>query len=201
MNQLGAADKRRQNLRVILFIIILATLPFYCVGIVLLGTANNNSRATLTPTQTNAQITRTLASNTPIRLATVTSIGGTSGQPLPPTPGQYNPIFTPVVPPITFPTNPPTFQFPTSTTAPSLTPLPSNTQPPPPSDTALPLPSETPFVPSNTPVPIPDSDGDGVTDNFDLCPLQPGFDDPTRPGCPLATFTPTPTETIIPIGP
>jgi hypothetical protein len=55
MDTFVAVQQRRRNLRIVLFVIIIATLPFYCAGILLLGTAPQStasSSATRTPTFT-----------------------------------------------------------------------------------------------------------------------------------------------------
>lgn len=144
MSQLFSdVDQRRRNLRIILFIIILATLPFYCAGFWLWGTApqsNGGSRQTQTP---GGVIT-----NTPLEVASPTRTLEASITPLP---GPVSPIpFTPataVLPPTaTFP--PPI--FPTFTPAPTLTPFPTSTPIPPPTNTAIPIPTDTPF-PTFTP--------------------------------------------------
>ncbi len=78
----------RRNLRVLLFVIILATAPLYCLGFVLWGVApGSRPPATLTPTLTplfgTATPTRTY---TPFRRVLVTVT-----RPLPPTPRQFQP--------------------------------------------------------------------------------------------------------------
>jgi len=80
----------RRNLRLLLFVIILATAPLYCIGFVLWGVAPGAQPAsTATPTasatsrQSTATATRT---NTPFRSVIVTAT-----RPLPPTPRQFRP--------------------------------------------------------------------------------------------------------------
>ncbi len=134
-------ERQRRILRIVLFVIILGTLPFYCAGFLLLGTPRaprtqstppsltpiDNVRATLTPFPTLGV------------MATATQLS-----PLRPTPLQYNPI--PVVPTSPIIILPPTQIFiPTNTLAPTLTPFP--TQAPPsstPSPTLTPLPTDPP---------------------------------------------------------
>lgn len=145
---LRSPRSNRTMLRIVLFGIILATLPCYILGIGLWLFA---------PAQGNG----TRATNTPELEATWTPLGGdviftqtpqpsltplltfTPISPLLPTPPQ----FIPPVLPTAFPTAVPTaFIFPTDTLAPSLTPPPTN----PPAASPTPLP---PIVASNTPVP------------------------------------------------
>lgn len=166
----GAAARRQRNIRIILFMIILMTTPFYCVGFFLWGTARPrgataNPTAIVTNTPIGADITATVG------FPTVTPIGLTPSllSPLQPTPLQFVPINRP-------PTNIPSATpylvpiIPTDTLAPTLTLIPSFTPVP----TSLPLPSFTPPptftpIPTNTDVPvvIPPTD----------TPLP--FDDPT----------------------
>lgn len=79
----------RRNLRLLLFVIILATAPLYCIGFVLWGVAPGAQPATATPTASatprpgTATPTRT---NTPFRSVIVTAT-----RPLPPTPRQFRP--------------------------------------------------------------------------------------------------------------
>jgi hypothetical protein len=178
-----AIERRRRRLRIILFGIILTTLPFYCLGFALLlpgalqqGLSPQNTRTptpTLTPIGLDVTITSTLqptiapiVSNTPI-------------DPLQPTPFQFIPP-TRVPPTLTFT---PIFivTIPTSTPAPSLTLVPqqpTNTPVPAPSNTPVPAPTDTPVpVPTDTPVPLP-------TDT----PLAP----PTETPLPPPSDTPVP---------
>jgi len=153
-----SVERRRRLLRMVLFLIILGTLPFYCLGGWLWGTSpDRGAIQTETPTGTwtpigpNTTVTRTL-------LPTITPLfSQTALSPLLPTPGQFFPIF-PTQPPVFIPTatQPPVI-IPTSTIAPTLTFPPTN--PPPPTITPLPSatppPTETPTVllpPTDTPV-------------------------------------------------
>lgn len=191
MDQFEAIERRRRNLRIVLFVIILATLPFYCAGILLWGSAPPRARPTTTAT-TSVLSTQTLATATRVLFPSITPLGITST--LGNTPGQF---FTFVQPTRILSATPllataTDFIFPTSTTAPTLTLAPSLT--PGPTDTLIPIPSDT-AIPIATDTPIPDSDGDTVLDNLDACPLVPA---PPPSGCPP---TDTPTETTIPVGP
>lgn len=80
----------RRNLRMLLFVIILATAPLYCIGFVLWGVAPGaqpaataTPRPSATPRQSTATPTRT---STPFRSVIVTAT-----RPLPPTPRQFRP--------------------------------------------------------------------------------------------------------------
>lgn len=148
MDTFLAIEQRRRNLRIVLFVIILATLPFYCAGILLLGTAPQNSASAAssrTPTYTPISRTGTVTvtprpSNTPFSL-TLTSIS-----PLLPTPGQFQPVATRFLSPTPF-VLPTDFVLPTSTNAPTLTPYPTD----PPQPTSIP-PTWTP-IPTLEPLP------------------------------------------------
>lgn len=184
--------RRKQNLRLVLFVIILATLPFYCAGIFLWGTAPQNAgQRTPTGSATVRATVTALATRTPIGFATIPGGFPTSG-PLPNTPGNW---FPPVQPTFGgFATA--TFVYPASSTpAPTLTPPVI-----PPTATLFPAASDTP-LPFDTAV--PDTDGDGVPDNLDLCPGIPGL---PPSGCPpTATVDPgpplLPSDTPLPPGP
>jgi hypothetical protein len=137
--------RRRRALRIILFVIILATFPFYCAGFLLWGTAPRNTGET------------SIASNTPISnegLPTVSPLPSltplpltaTLLSPLQPTPLQFVPPGRPPGQP-TAPFIPPTVFIPTSTLAPTLT-FPPTVAPPP---TSAPLPTDPP--PTETPLP------------------------------------------------
>ncbi len=183
MNQISEIERRRNNLRTVLVIIIIGTLPFYCVGIVLyLAAPRGDVRATITPFPTNTPLdasvltlmpTQTqpaiIVSNTPLG-------GGGIINPFPPTQNVFQP---PIIPPtvIFFPTS---VIFPTLTLAPTLTFVPAATNTPLPTLTPLPLPSATLF-PSNTPIPT-------------NTPLPTQTPIPTQTATP--TPTPTPTETV-----
>lgn len=164
----GAAARRQRNIRIILFVIILMTTPFYCVGFFLWGTAHprgasGSPTAIVTNTPIGGDITATSA------LPTITSIALTPSllSPLQPTPLQFIPINRPtnvvptdtpyLVPLIPTDTLAPTLTLlPSSTAAPSATPLPSFT--PPPTFTVAPTNTDVPVVipPSDTPLPFDD---------------------------------------------
>lgn len=79
----------RRNLRLLLFVIILATAPLYCIGFVLWGVAPGAQSATATPT---ASATPRLSTATPTRTSTpFRSVIVTATRPLPPTPRQFRP--------------------------------------------------------------------------------------------------------------
>lgn len=162
---LNDVDQRRRNLRIILFIIILGTLPFYCAGFWLWGTApQNNSGIRLTPT-TDPFITPSatlILSPTRTLEASITPLPGQ------PTPLPFTPA-TAILPPTS--TTPPIF-IPSATTAPSLTPFPTITPLPTLTHTTIPLPTETPLptltftptlteTPTETPTTIPIDFGAG----------------------------------------
>ncbi|MEP7293663.1 MAG: hypothetical protein ABI835_17885 [Chloroflexota bacterium] len=148
MNQLGAVERRRRNLRIGLFSVILGTLPLYCLGFLLWGTAPNRNVRTPTAVTTSISTLQTSATRT-----------------LPPTltPFQFptQNVPTQIVPQFTF--NPPTavipptiiqptatnFIFPTSTIAPTLTFLPTFTTAP----TETPIPIPTLELPTITSIP------------------------------------------------
>lgn len=139
-------ERRRRNIRLILGAIIVITLPFYCAGVILWGTAPQRGvQATpnLPPVTNTAIIVPTVGGSvtaTFISVPTVTSFPITIG-----------------VPPVTisFPTQPPTiavptrFLSPTPTFLPLPTAIPTNIPPPPPpppTDTPEPLPFD-PLLP------------------------------------------------------
>ncbi|GAB4527058.1 MAG: hypothetical protein OHK0046_44500 [Anaerolineae bacterium] len=132
--------RRRTLVRTILFLVILGTLPFYLLGFILWGTAQdpNAPEATNTPPATN----------------TITGLDATATNPLVtstprPTETQAEPL-PPTSPPFTIPTRflsaTPTLFIPTSTTAPTLT-------PPVPTDTPTPTPTNTDVPPQPTEIP------------------------------------------------
>jgi hypothetical protein len=173
MDEVLAIERRRRNLRIVLFVIILATLPFYCAGFLLWATAERGgatapiggtATATYTPISIQGPATRTLPGIiTPLPFGTATSIN-----PLQPTPGQFIPV------PVTRFLSPTAIFLPTLTAAPTLTPFPTlpplptlapatftpiptlapptavplPTLPPPTAEppTPLPFPTDTPFV-------------------------------------------------------
>jgi hypothetical protein len=176
-NVIGAAANRQRNIRIVLFVIILMTLPFYCIGFFLWGTARPrgaaNPTAVITNTPIGSDITATVA------FPTFTPIGLTPSllSPLQPTPLQFVPINRPptvFIPPTATPYLVPI--IPTDTLAPTLTLIPSGT--PYPTDTPQPSftppPTFTP-VPTNTDVPvvIPPSDTPLPFDNTTAEPPPP----------------------------
>ncbi|HYO89670.1 MAG TPA: thrombospondin type 3 repeat-containing protein [Candidatus Limnocylindrales bacterium] len=183
--------RRKQSLRLVLFVIILGTLPFYCAGIFLWGTATQNAgQRTPTGSATTRATVTPLATRTPGGVFPTSPGGFPTSGPLPNTPGQFFP--PPVLP--TFGFASPTFVFP-----PTSSPAPTLTQFVPPTATFIPLATATP-LPFDTPV--PDSDGDGVPDNLDPCPNDPY----PGTGCsPTATIElgppPLPSDTPLPLSP
>lgn len=152
MDQLDIIERRRRNLRVILFTVILGTLPLYCLGILLWGTA---PQRTATPRATQST---GIATNTPLVLLTSTPSDATNTQigiptfALPNTPTQ----FVPIQPTFLFPSATSTFfVFPSLTLAPSLTLIPTSTPFPTSTYTLIPPPTSTPtftlIPPTNTP--------------------------------------------------
>lgn len=133
-------EQRRRNIRLILGAIIALTVPFYCAGFILWGTAPRRDAILPTPTR---------GTNTPF---------------VPQTPGadtatpSITPLFTSqpgvtLLPPITiviptaFPTTvplPTRYLSPTATFLPPPTAVPTNTPPPLPTNTPSPLPFDTP---------------------------------------------------------
>ncbi len=178
MDLLNTANRSQRNLRIVLFAVILGTLPLYCLGFLLWGTAPRQN-AQRTPTATlDQQFIPTstfppgFASNTPLVLPTIT-------QPLFATPGQFLP--SPIVPTLFFPTA--TTFFPQQPTlAPTLTPItPTATfLPPTATNTTIPMPTSTPITPTATQIP----------------PTATSL--PTE--TPTETQTATPTDTVIPPG-
>ncbi|NPV68172.1 MAG: hypothetical protein HPY64_13615 [Anaerolineae bacterium] len=166
--------RERRLLHTVLLVIILATLPCYCAGAMLLGLAPDRSRTRLTPTQplatapavltvigptATASLFPTITPLPPIWATPTPLIGGTLA-----TPGQYvppRPTFTPWPTATPWPTwtLPPTatISIPTSTPAPTVTFTFTWTPPPSPTDTPVVVPpSETPVLPpTNTEPPPP----------------------------------------------
>lgn len=138
-------ERQRRILRVVLFVIIVGTLPFYCAGFLLLGTSGQVRQRDTTPLPTSTLFQNARPTLTPfptLRLAvTVTQLS-----PLRPTPRQFNPgiPIVPTSPPIII--VPPTqVIIPTNTFAPTLTPFPTQVPPTePPPATWTPLPTEVP---------------------------------------------------------
>ncbi|NWG16715.1 MAG: hypothetical protein HXY41_08780 [Chloroflexi bacterium] len=127
-------ERRRRNIRLILGAIIFITLPFYCAGIILWGTAQPRGQTQPTPTLGTPAIQPTAA------LPTATVPGQASITPLPITVE----IPTVFVPPTATDILPTRFLSPTPTFLPTSTPLPTFTPPPPP--TAEPI--------TDTPIPF-----------------------------------------------
>lgn len=148
-------ERQRRILRIVLFVIILGTLPFYCAGFLLLGTSgpqragNNTPLPSVTPLQNAVRTTTPLP--TPRLVLTVTQLS-----PLRPTPLQFNPIpGVPVVPTSPIVIIPPTVYIPPNTLAPTLTPFPTQVPPTaPPTATETPLPTDIP-LPTDVPTEIP----------------------------------------------
>ncbi len=155
-------------LHTILLAIILATLPCYCAGAMLLG---------LAPDQNRVRITSTAAS-TLVDLTPQTQVGGTATATLFPT-------ITPL--PFGVFTNTPVFGGPVSTPGQYIPP--TNTWAPPP--TAIPTftftlpPTATFFIPTSTPAPT-------LTPTFTWTPVPTA----TAPPASTLTFTPTLTATL-----
>lgn len=131
--------RRRNIMRGILLAIVIGTLPFYCFGFYLWGTAPDPNAAQASPTASLTPIGGD-ATNTVAPTLTDLFVVTSTLPPLAPTSGQF------------FPTSPPRLLtdtpvlFPTSTNAPTLT------FPPP---TLTPVPSDTPRPPTNTLEPLP----------------------------------------------
>lgn len=141
------AERSQRNIRIVLFIIILATLPFYCIGFFLWGTAPAATvRATATPTLT---FTPLAVDETPLATATdgppVLVTATVTGEPLQPTPN-------PIIPGI--PVNPTRFLSPTPF---GVTPI------------IIPTVTPTEFVPATLPPPPPPSGATATT-----IPIFPG---------------------------
>ena len=171
----SSGENGQRNLRVVLFIIILATLPFYCLGFILWGAAPSNpgARDIATSTPTLPPLTRTVTRQpSPTSgfgpLVTVTSLS-----PLQPTPRQFLPPGgvnpgAPLPPTRYLSPTPFIIDIPTATPAPTLTPVPTET--PIPQDTA----TTVPVFPTDTTVPFENEgsegeengDGGGSQENF-----------------------------------
>jgi hypothetical protein len=145
-----AVEQRRRNWRIILGTIIIITIPFYCAGIFLWGTAPQRTTPTPQPSQPPAAV----GTATPI-IVTATLQGEASITPLPitgfPTIDQFPTFVIPTVPTVELATRflsaTPTFTQPTQAPVPTQAPQP--TQPPPPTqppitDTPLPFDTTTP---------------------------------------------------------
>ena len=144
----ATAARRQRNIRIVLFVIILMTTPFYCIGFLLWGTAQPRGAianpTAVTNTPIGADITATVGQ------PMITPFGLTPSllSPLQPTPLQFIPINRP---PTGIPSATPYLVpvIPVDTLAPTLTLIPSAT----PFPTDSPLPTFTP-PPTNTDVPV-----------------------------------------------
>ena len=154
------SSNRNQTLRLLMLLIVVGTFPFYCIGIIIIGSApvagvetiqqqTEDSPATFTPLGAGVDSSLT-PSLSPTQLVTSTPVNI-----LRPTPRQFIP------PPTAAPTN--TVAQTIVTSAP------------------------TPFISPPTRVPtstasVSDADDDGVLDQLDRCPNEFGYDD--NNGCP-----------------
>ena len=161
----SSAESGQRNLRVVLFIIILATLPFYCLGFVLWGAAPagvSSARATSTPTLPPVTRSPTLTFTPSPTIGFGPLFTATSLSPLQPTPRQFFPPggVNPIAPlPTLSPT--PFIVIPTSTPAPTLTPFPSDTPIPQATDTTVPIfPTDTTVPFDNNPPPADGGNAD-----------------------------------------
>jgi hypothetical protein len=136
----AALNRRRQILRIVLMGIIVLTLPFYCLGFYLWGTAPQARPIATTQPASNTPLGGEQASLTPSPTSTI-PLFATATLPLAPTPGQFIPLPTSVIPT--------SFVPPTATVAPSLTFPPTNTHTHTPTATFTPPPTLVP--PSDTP--------------------------------------------------
>lgn len=153
LDQAAVMERRRQLLRVILVGIIFTTLPFYCLGFFLWGTAPQRTDDNALPTATNTLLGAS-ATARPTQFPTLPIISSNL-PPLPtlqPTPIQ---ILPPVVNPPTRFLSPTPVIIPSSTLAPTLTFPATDTPPPSPQDTPLLPPSDTPGVPDDANAPPP----------------------------------------------
>jgi hypothetical protein len=153
-----ATDGSRRNLRIALFVIILATLPFYCIGFILWSVAPQNPASQgATGTPTLPPVSHTATDTPTITLTPQAFVTATGISPLQPTPLQFLPPGGVLPPPVLPPTStPPPIFIPSSTPAPSLTPIPQATNTPVPQPTITPLPTDTPIPqPTDTPIPQP----------------------------------------------
>lgn len=147
----SAATSRQRTIQLTLLGIILATIPCYCVGFLLLAIRPAPSRSAA-PTQTPTPFLLITEALSPFMTPSITPIGPlfspTSPIFIQPTPTQFfffspTPIFFPTATPFVFPTATP-FIFPTATpiiiVPPTATPV---------------LPTSTPVLPTETPIPFP----------------------------------------------
>ncbi|MCI0714576.1 MAG: Ig-like domain-containing protein [Chloroflexi bacterium] len=107
-------EQQQRVQRSILLFIILATLPCYCVGAILLGVAPDNDDPVVQATEVPPIITTTTITAT---VSITPALNTTPSATLPNTPGQFNP-----------PTNTP-IRINTPTTAPTVTPSPTTQEP------------------------------------------------------------------------
>jgi len=147
-----AIEARRRTLRSIFIFIIVITLPFYCLGLILWGTAPRAlATATPQPSSTPGSIIVTatpIPSNTPSGPASITPFTFVPVTTVSfPTQSQFTSI------PVTrFLSPTPTFFVPPTSAPVPTQPPPQPTQPPPP--TSAPLPTEPPLMPpTDTPGP------------------------------------------------
>jgi len=173
-------EQRRRNIRIVLFIVILGTLPFYCAGFLLWGTAGFGARESETTLATNTPIGSNLTA-LPTGFPTVTPLSLTSTllSPLQPTPLQFNPGSRPTVFVPTQNVIQPTIFIPTSTLAPTLTPFPTQ---PPVIPTSTPLPTDVP-IPTKEPLPT-----------FTPLPTE----TPTETPLPIEPPVEVPTQEVVP---
>jgi hypothetical protein len=141
--------QRRTLIRTVLFLIILATLPFYLLGFWVWGSSEDPSAPGTegTITATNTALATSTSTNTP-SITPFTTLPGQAT--LGPTPRQF-------IPPPPQPTNTQVIFVPNPTTAPTLTFPPTNTQPPPATNTA-PAPTATSLPPPTDTEPPPPTD-------------------------------------------
>ncbi len=150
------SSNRNQSLRLLMLMIIAGTLPFYCLGIIIIGSAPaENVVATASPTQLSDATFTPLGSDqtawsnaavSPVRIPSITPLSI-----LQPTPRQFIP-----------PTAAATASLPAQTLV-----------------IASPTVAE---IPPTAPAGPADSDGDGQPDSADDCPEEFGYAD--NDGCP-----------------
>jgi len=178
--------ERRSLLRGVLFFIIVATIPFYVIGLGLLILPSRGNAAPIASTPTSAPPTFTplggggaLPSLTPLRpIATSTGLS-----PLQPTPPQF-----------IIPTRQPTAVVPPAFTfAPPLTPATFDRDGDGIPDVNDACPDQVGPARTNG---CPDRDGDGIIDSLDQCPDLPGI--LQFSGCPAPTSTPVPPTATTP---
>ncbi len=128
-------DSRQRNIRIVLFVVILATIPFYCIGILLwLAAPQNGSAPIIPPTVTELTagapsptstlepgLTPTAPDATVIQtdIFVPTSVQPATLRPLTATPTLVFPSPTPIIPTVAIPTQTPIPPLqPTATTLP-----------------------------------------------------------------------------------